>query len=83
MLTDHPTHIHLIPPRQGVVMYRALRLQLDYANQLFNRGLAGKDITLQQMGSALWKETQQVLNDQFGSYSLEHISEPIFQHLQP
>jgi hypothetical protein len=79
MLSENfPTHIHWVPARHGVLMFHALKMMQQYANDLYNQGTANQDKTMQDMAARLIVECQDCIHRQFDGYSLDHLSQPVF-----
>lgn len=81
MLTGNfPSYIHMVPARDGVLLFKGLTLLHQYGNDLFNQALRTNDKVLQETALKLIAETLEVMHRQFDSYAVDHISQPIFQH---
>jgi hypothetical protein len=79
-IANFPSHIHMVPARDGVLLFKGLTLLHQYGNDLFNQGLRNNNKVMQDMACKLIAETLEVMHRQFDSYAVDHISQPIFQH---
>lgn len=71
-MDQFPSHVHLVPAKHGILMFRGLQLLKDYANTLYNQGFANEDKAMMEMANKLWKDADECHHAQFGSYSVEH-----------
>ena len=83
MLTDYfPTHFHSVPPEHGILLYKGLQMLQDHANKLYNEGLANDDRAMVDGATVLMIKIQDCITRQFDSYSVDHLSQSVFNYPQ-
>jgi hypothetical protein len=74
---EFPSHVHLVPPEDGLLLFRGLDVLNDYANKLYNEGLGNGDNAMMDMAATLILQINLCRHRQFDAYSVEHLSQNV------